>query len=266
MFDNVPLYKFADSPIFAADFVHALKALDIRDGDTILVHSDIAAFGKLASHNRECLLGSLVDLLKLAVGPNGRLLMPAFSYSFCKNEPFDILRSKSTVGTLTEYFRLRPDVVRSRQPIFSVAIDAPDAKTFAIVDDDAFSKNGIFGKLHAAGAKIVCFGSSFNNSITFIHYVEQSRGVDYRYLKTFKGEIVDENGSHQESCTYYVRDLDRNPMLDTSRLRQRLLDAGLMKETRVGGGTIAVVSCQAVFDEANRLLDEDPYGLLEKPV
>lgn len=31
--------------------------------------------------------------------------MPTFTYSFCKNEIYDKLNSKSTVGVLTEYFR-----------------------------------------------------------------------------------------------------------------------------------------------------------------
>jgi aminoglycoside 3-N-acetyltransferase len=145
-------------------------------------------------------------------------------------------------------------------------VDAPDAAAFARVGKDAFGAESMFAKLHSEGGKIVAFGSQLEHSATFLHYVEQTRGVDYRYFKTFTGEIVDETGTHNDSCTYYVRDLVRNPLLDLSRLHRRLLDAGHMKEARVGGGTIAVVPCKAVFDETNRLLDEDPYGLLQRPV
>lgn len=40
------------------------------------------------------------------IGKNGTLIMPVFSYSFCKNEIYDKLYSKGKVGVLNEFFRL----------------------------------------------------------------------------------------------------------------------------------------------------------------
>ena len=67
-------------------------------------------------------MNSLIKVLKESVGDNGKVIMPAFSYSFCKKEKFDIETSKSTVGVLTEFFRKQNDVERTIHPIFSSSI------------------------------------------------------------------------------------------------------------------------------------------------
>jgi aminoglycoside 3-N-acetyltransferase len=259
------LYTYHQEPLTPGAFEDALKAVGIRAGDTLFVHSDVLVFGKVCEPDLDLLMGTLINVLDSAAGPTGRLVMPAFTYSFCKNTPFDVAKSRSTVGALTEFFRRRPGVVRSRHPIFSCAIRAADAADFAVVGRDSFGPDSIFAKLHAADAKLIFFGAPMH-SMTYVHYVEQQRGIDYRFPKTFTGTIIDENGPHEDSCTFYVRDLKRNPMLDTGPLERRLAQSGALREARVGGGLIKAVSCRDVLDEALRLLEENPYGLLEKPV
>ena len=91
-----PLYKANGKEVFSSDVIAALEKVGIKNGDTIFVHSDVSVFGKLAFPlGRELLLGALVEVLKRAVGREGTLIMPTFTYSFCKGEIYDI--DKSTV-------------------------------------------------------------------------------------------------------------------------------------------------------------------------
>jgi aminoglycoside 3-N-acetyltransferase len=114
------LYIASDNrKIEICDIVEALSF--IKKGDAIFVHSDITPFGKLAITDRAWFFNSLIDSFLKVVGEDGVLLMPVFTYSFCKQETYDVQRSASTVGVLSEAFRRQPSVFRNMHPIFSVA-------------------------------------------------------------------------------------------------------------------------------------------------
>ena len=126
------------------------------------VTPDIAVFGKLAVRDRKFLLDTLVDVLKECVGKNGTIIMPTFTYSFCKGEVFDVDNSKSTVGILTEHFRSLPAVKRTQQPIFSCAVYGKKQEYYLNVSKDSFGKGSIFEKLHKDNGKILFLGADFH--------------------------------------------------------------------------------------------------------
>ncbi len=82
--------------------------IGLRPGDAVVVHSSLRATGLDANELIEALLG--------AVGPEGLVVMPAFTY----DDPAGA-DAPSRAGALTEIFRLRPDAVRSGHPSHSVA-------------------------------------------------------------------------------------------------------------------------------------------------
>ncbi len=83
------LYISERGDVSGEDMLRGLQAIGVKEGDVIFVHSDMSAFGKIAAEGSAQLLGNLVETLRRAVGETGTLVMPTFSYSFCKNEPFD---------------------------------------------------------------------------------------------------------------------------------------------------------------------------------
>ena len=62
-------------------------------------------FGNLLMFNRNQLLETLIQEFKTCVGDKGTLIIPTFSYSFSKNQIFDVKNTKSTTGALSENFR-----------------------------------------------------------------------------------------------------------------------------------------------------------------
>jgi aminoglycoside 3-N-acetyltransferase len=252
-----PLFQDNNEIITYKDFRKALDHIGIKRGDVLFVHSDISKFGKLCSFDRKYLITVLIQTLKDAVGPEGTLIMPTFSYSFCKNELYDKQTVKSTVGVMTEYFRKMPDILRTSHPIFSVAVYGAQKDQYADIGKDAFSKDSIFGKIHRNNGKIVLFGAPFAESLTFLHYIEQTHGVPYRYIKRFEGEIRDGNVTTHDYCTYYVRDLERNSIPDDEKIRRHLQQKGLYHEVRVGNGIIGQIGCKDLFEEGMRMLDQD---------
>lgn len=256
-----PLYKTEDKEIYYKDFINNLKELGVQKGDILFIHSDISTFGKLCVFDRKTLLQTIIEILKESVGIEGTIIMPAFTYSFCKNEVFDLYNTRSTVGALTEFFRKQPDVKRTIHPIFSSAIWGKHQEEFLNISKDSFCEDSIFGKLHKLKGKIVFFGAPFQ-SCTFIHHIEQTHGVPYRYMKKFKGIIKKDDIEHQDEYSYLVRDLKQNSILNATKLLKYLQNNSFIKEKKIGYGYISVIEADVLFSEGMKLLDKDIYFFL----
>ena len=260
-----PLYEVEGKRLYYSDFINALKGIGVKKGDIVFVHSDISVFGKLCTFDRDFLLGTLCKAIKESVGEDGTIIMPSFSYSFCKDEPYDVVNTRSTVGVLTEHFRKQPDVSRTVHPIFSVGIWGKHKNALLDIGKDSFDRASIFGKIHQLNGKILFLGAPFQ-SCTYVHYVEQMHGVPYRYLKTFEGKIINVNMEYQDRYTFFVRDLEKNVIFETAKLERYLIGNGFMKEVILGNGRILMIECNVLFNECWILLDKDIYFLLkEKP-
>lgn len=258
-----PLFETEQGYLYFSDFVNKLNTLGVMEGDTIFVHSDITVFGKLAVKNKDFLLKTLVDALKKCVGESGTIIMPTFTYSFCRGEVFDLDNSKSTVGILTEYFRKLPEVKRTVQPIFSCAVYGKKQNNYMDISSDSFGKASIFEKLHKADGKILFLGADFH-ACTYIHYIEQSYKVPYRYNKVFKGVTRNSKGKFEDEVSFYVRDLDINPILEVSEFKKYLLQNKFMSEINIGHGAALLVKASDLYDEGRKLLKDDIKYFLKK--
>ena len=261
MKSDKPLYEADGKKVYYSDFVNALREAGVKKGDTIFVHSDISLFGKLQTSDRDLLFGSLVDSLKESVGNEGTIIMPTFSFSFSKNQPYDVENSKSTVGVLTEFFRNQQDVSRTIHPNHSAAVWGKHKKYLMDISKDTFDEGSIFGKLHQLKGKLVFFGVTLTNSCTFIHYIEQMHGVPFRYIKKFKGRIIEDGKEYEDEFSFYCKYLCF--FVSMLKLEKHLLEKGLLKEVRVGKGVISMIDADDMFKEAYKLLDEDIYFFLK---
>lgn len=258
-----PLYETNNSAICYADFIQSLKKVGIQQKDIIFVHSDISVFGKLCTPSRSFLLKNLINALKETVGKTGTIVMPTFTYSFCKGEAFDVNNTCSNVGVLTEFFRKQPKTTRTTHPIFSVAIWGKQKKELVKISKDSFDADSIFGKLHQLNGKIIFLGAPFR-SCTYLHFIEQAHGVPYRHIKSFKGKIKAGGREYKDEYTYLVRYLDRDVILDTTKLENYLLNKKLMSEVKLGNSRILMVESATLLKEGCRLLDKDIYFFLKK--
>ncbi len=264
---SMPLYITEKEKIYSNDILQSLQKVGVQEKDIVFVHSDISIFGKIGDiKNKSEFLRLILQAFKEAVGKEGTIIMPTFSYSFCRNETYDPETSPSRVGALTTCFRKEPDVARTIHPIFSVVIWGEKKRYFnSNLSKDSFDKDSIFGKLHKQNGKILFFGASFQ-SCTFIHYVEQLYGVPYRYMKTFHGKIRTGKHIYEDDCTYFVRYLDSNVIVDLSKLRNYLEKNDLIKKVTLGEGEIHLVESNALTEEGLKLLKKDIYYFLkEKP-
>jgi len=243
-----------------------LMSLGWRKGDIAFVHSDAMIVAHFPPMPKEQRLDALIAAMEAALGSEGTLVMPTFTYSFTKGECFDVLSTPSKVGMLTERFRTRAGVCRSADPIFSIAAKGPRAEELcALPVKECFGAESVFAALHRMNAHLTCVGCSLNQGGTFVHYVERAHGVNYRYDKTFPGNVIMPDGkSSTRSVVYYVRDLTRKSGYNLRRLQARLEAEGKLRRILVGRAPIVDLFADDFFTVAWKMLDEDPVALIEE--
>jgi len=211
----------------------------VRPDDTLMVHAGLQSAARVEGRSPIEKLETVLEGLGEAV-PDGRLILPTFTYSFTSGKDFDVDATPSTVGAVTERFRLRAGARRSADPIFSVAIRGPvpeawEERLFAIGDKDCFGPDSVFALLRESGAKLLFFGVGFE-CCTYVHHVEQRLGVPYRYLKDFRGTVS--RGAERRAVTarYFVRDLESDVETNFAPLGGELLRRGAAAEASLPRG------------------------------
>ena len=98
------LLEFEGKKYSNIDLIDAFLKLGIKKGDILCVHTELIKFGKPLIPRNE-FLQTLLDCFFEVIGKEGTFIMPTFTYSFCKNEIYDKVNSKTKVGVLNEFFR-----------------------------------------------------------------------------------------------------------------------------------------------------------------
>lgn len=244
------------------DLLNVLESLQIKEGDIVCVHSQIFGLGKPLVSKEE-FMEVIIRTLQEIIGKSGMLIMPAFSYSFCKKEEYDVLHSPSTVGVLTEYYRGMPNVRRTAHPIFSFAVWGDRTDFYLDIGPDAFSLDSVYGKMIQDEGKILMFGA--NKGYTFYYLAEEHVNVRHRYFKNFEGQIRDDGGMvHTIRVPYMVRDLSMISDLDEEKLAEFLIGTGLQRQEKFGKGTVGVFSCRPAYDAMVKELKKDSGKFLIK--
>jgi len=245
----------------------ALQNIGIEKGDIILVHLDATPALK------GCNFNSWADALELlkkcflnVLGPTGTLIVPTFNFDFCKGKAYCDKNTTSQTGMFSNYILYDNKSYRSFHPILSFAAVGPDAKNICDnISKSSFGKGSVFHKIHQLNSKIVFFNIGFR-VCTFIHYVEQSLGVNYRFLKYFKGKVKKDNVEWEDSFDFYVRYLDRKVIPYFGRLEDYLESTGRMNKVLLCEKyTISLTKTDDIYQAIKENLIKDPYYLLKYP-
>ncbi len=257
------LFEYAGRKFSSADLVRTFKAVGIKPGDKLFVHSDLRSFGKINPRiSQKEYLGAFVEALTGLVGKRGTIIMPTFSYSFCRGEIYDPRKTPSTVGSLTEYFRQLPGVARTIDPIFSVAIWGAKQKFFQAVGHDCFGSRSIFQKIRDTKGNFLFLGETF--ALTYLHFIEQDFGVPYRWLKKFTGQIRLKGGLKKFAFDYNIRPLDGTVNYETEKIAAFLERAAGLKKKPLGYSKVRVVGAREAYRAIVKKLKIDPRFLIKK--
>ncbi len=173
-----------------------VRQLELPRGGVLWVASDLFRLGYAAWENGERFQpGDLIDQLLDALGPDGTLLFPAFTWGPLRGEAFDLRRSAPDTGTLSRVAWKRRDFGRTRHPVHSFCVTGPMRDELCALENrSSFGGDSPFAALHRVGARMLMIDIDYQGSFTFVHYVEESEGVWYRRLRDYPVRYTDASG------------------------------------------------------------------------
>lgn len=181
--------------------------LGIKSGDVVFVHS--STDGLNLQFSPMVLLPILLEL----VGSNGTLLFPTYpklgSYEFLmKGEVFDVRRTPSYMGLVTEAARRHRAAVRSLHPTKSVVAIGPHASEITgthALSPYPYDRTSPYGRIRDYNAKIVGIGVS-TASLSCAHCVEDELKENFPvrpyHDRLFSARCVDYDGRTRIVETY----------------------------------------------------------------
>ena len=248
----------ANSSNVSEPLANVLADLGISTGDLLLVHSDIRGLIRSRITTEE-----IGETLLDVVGDDGTLLFPTFSFAWARGEGFDLRNSPSEMGRLTEWARTDPRFVRTFHPVYSFAVRGPLASEFTRPDPPSGYGHGSgFQVLHELGGKILVIGLPWQRSMTFVHYVEEMRDVNYRYHKRFAGEYIDGDGRQSiRDYFIFVRNLEAGVETFVDDAEAHCSALGINRVAKALRTRLSVVDAPLLYDELSRQLDRNPSFL-----
>jgi aminoglycoside 3-N-acetyltransferase len=186
--------------------------------------------------------------------------MPTFNFDFCKGQPWDVRSTPSHMGAITNMVREHSKAKRVFHPIYSFAVLGKYADYLTEERyKSSYGRNSVFGKLRELDGKIMVIGLRYTDSMTFFHHVEEMEGVDYRYMKTFTGQVTDEDGkTYEETFTMLVRDLDKGVITEVDPMGELMEKAGVITVRQIGDAKVSLMKANDVYEFTAREMRRDP--------
>lgn len=244
-----------------------LIKVGLKKGDTVLVHSQLLKVG-IPEEDVFDLGKYYLDIILEIIGDDGELVLPAFTYSYCKNKVFSPLKDMSSVSSLANTCIRNHIGYRTLEPIFSYVIVNPESaeQRFSNVSFDL--ENGMAGYLSKKNAKYLMIGDLIY--FTLLLACEQQLHTYNRFMKKFSGITKINDTEIHSDCYYYCRRYCDNTILDLSKLTRIVVDplvsAGKVKYESIGNSHLYYCTdVNIMMDAYKESLNRDLFELLKGP-
>lgn len=236
--------------------VSQLRAIGVRSGDRLVVHSSLRALGDVAGG-----ANAVVEALVSAVGPHGTLVLPAFTYHVEPGRPFDPMTTPCRTGAIPEAARRRTGAARSLHPTHSVIASGADAADFVRPHLQARAV-GIDSPLDVVaqrGGRVLLLGVA-QTANTTIHVGEERVGIpkppsptdpSTALVRLPDGQVVEHGLDSSPSCSAAFNTAEAG-------FRAR----GVIRDGRIGQALAQLMDSGSMVDAVVELLDADPAALV----
>ena len=238
------------------DYKIFFKKLEIHKYENILINSNILEFLINQKRNKQIFkISKFVNHLINALNSKATLFIPAYNWDFCKGKIYDPQKTEPKTGSLAKAVMSRSDFVRTNNPIYSFFVYGKKAQKFLKKNDsNCFSIKSVFGYLIEKKAINLFLGVDYKNAFTFVHVAEQKARVNYRYLKVFKGKVVQNKKIKKKQIKLYVRNLKMG--ISATEIDKKL-DKELFKKK-------LLINRKVLNIKVQKLLISEAYNLILK--
>ena len=240
------------------------KKIGIKSGDSVLVHCSLSKIGFVEGGAK-----TIADALFETIGETGTLLFPTFPATgrhktyLEEGHVFNIKKTPSQMGAVTEYFRNLEGVYRSFHPTDPVAAKGPLADYYTnshFGELTPYTENSPFRKLCTKNGKILMLGTTLNGACTNLHTLEDA--VNFKFPvydeKIFDAKMIDEEGKEVVMKTKV-----HNPEYSAKRNNDALKPM-FEKEGVLINGMVGEAKCMLI--DANKFLNVMIHNYNEKGV
>ena len=171
-----------------------------------------------------------------------------------------------TQGPFPKFFAKQKRVVRTRDPMSSVAGLGPSVKgLFSNLPPTSFGKDSLFERLlHHPRTKCVSIGLG-PNWIPFLHYLDWKAGVPFRFDKLFFGGINIDGKIHHESWVYSVRVGIPESIADGHKLGDHAVTAGIWRYTSLGRARVYACDYGRLFNFSLKMVKDNNWLTAKGP-
>lgn len=233
-----------------------VNSFNIKKGESIWLASEVLklsfVFRKAGtSFDPE----ELIRTFEKAVGEEGTLLIPSFSWEFSNHGVYDVRTTKPTTGSLSETAMHMPEFKRTKHPMHSFLVYGKDQELLCGMENiHSFGEDSPFGYCQEKNVRQIMLGTDYTHGMTYVHFVETKCEVPYRFTKEFTGSYTDENGhTETKKITYAARRLDVGTVEEFNRIGEILEEKGVAKESVWKG----IVSHEAYLGDSDPIIAED---------
>ena len=231
------------------DLINVMKSMGLKKDSIVFIHSSMTEFYNYTGSAEE-----LIERIIKEIGENGTLLMPAYpkNQKFNEEVDFDVLKSPSGAGYLSELFRKRAGVMRSINLQHSVCAYGKLADYFTNehhLSLTTWDERSPYYKMSQMDTLVFSFGLPYFLG-TMIHCTESILRLKYQYFSEFfkkqtmytykneKGEISEHK--------YLTHDFARKR--SKKKIIKKFFDSNQFHRTKLSNLNIEMVNAKYTLD------------------
>jgi aminoglycoside N3'-acetyltransferase len=248
----------------ARDLVGQLESRIPKDVEILMVHSSYDRLLPMYSGTPKDLINELIN----CCGTTRTLVMPAFvlggrgydKKEYFSKRAFDVARTPSEMGLLTEIFRRTPGVLRSLHPTHSICALGPLAQDLTATHHLASTRTGKWTPFEVMTHKrtaIVGLGVEYYRSLAHTHTAEDTLGDQFPitfHRESIAVNLIDRGGNRLK---YALPIPQASEMVDNTLLRELLTEKELV-EWRFRGTAMYLTFASLVTE---RLIEAAKNGI-----
>lgn len=252
------------SPLTEGDFTNILSGdLGLGAGDLVYVHSGMDGLNLAFPFYR------ILLLIQEVIGSSGTVVFPTYpnhrisSYEYLRHgKVFDVRRTPSYTGILTEFARRQRNAVRSLHPTKSVCAIGPAAKEITAthhLSPYPYDTCSPYYKLIEGGGKIIGLGAT-TNYISFGYCVDDAFKEKFP-VRVYHDEIFEATCINYENerviVSTYAHDMSTTVHPDMPVFMKTYVSEAGCRDLRIRGMRFFRASAPRLFQEMMSLAERD---------
>lgn len=245
------------------EFRNQVAASIEEKDELILISSGIWSFGSKINLPVDILVESLFESIISILRPHQTLLLPAFTYSFCKKKFYDPRITLPETGVISLHAMKDKRGIRTKSAINSYfAFGSAASLLEETIGESVWGKGSIAEKLEETDAKVLSVGLPISLSTGFMHRIEELEHVPYRFYKNFVGTWEQGDTSQPWAERMFVRSQIVPAELDWKKLENILTSESLLFST-TEPFIFQSTTAKKIIKAGRKMLNSDPLALVQ---